>query len=179
MIRVGSSLPSKGPDPRSLRFVQSWLCVFTMRLTAWASHWLNRLVMATLLLADVVIGLIWVGSPARAFSSPVFDTAKSLFSIDAYGIALLLSVAVALTAFVTAGRSWISGWLAGPLIGGQWMFWSLLFAQGAIGRAGGSLTASTFALTFAVLHCLAGLGIAGSVYLPNQRPRRRTTDPRS
>lgn len=153
------------------------MSALAVSVATWADHWLNRLVMFTLLGSDVVIGLVWVLSPAKDFGSPVYDTAKTWFSLDAYGVALLLSVAVALAAFVIAGRSWISGWVAGPLIGGQWMFWSLLFAQGAR-HGGSSLTASVFALTIAVLHCLAGLGIAGSVYLPDHRPRRRATDPR-
>jgi hypothetical protein len=150
----------------------------SLLIAAWADRWLIPAVMSVLLLSDFVIGLIWVISPTESFSSPVFDAAKKLFSLDAYGIMMMLSVVICAVGFATVGRSWITGWLSGPLIAGQWMFWSLLFIQGAIGRVGGSLTLAVFAMTAALLHCLVGLGIASSIYLPEHRPHRRSTDPR-
>lgn len=149
-----------------------------VRVAAWADHWLIPFVVGVLLISDFAVGLILVVSPPPSFSSPVYDTAKRLFSLDAYGLMLMLSVLIASAAFATAGRSWITGWLTGPLIAGQWVFWSVLFATGAHGRVGGSLIPSVFALTLASLHLLAGLGIAVSSSLPGHRPSRRATDPR-
>lgn len=143
------------------------------RLANFANHWLIPVVMASLLIADFIVGIIWVASPANSFSSPVYDKAQALWSMDAYGAVMIVSALLAAVATTMLGRSWLTGWVCGPLLGGQWLFWSILFTAGALGRPGATFVLAVFASLAAILHCLAGLGLA----VHPQRPQRRATDP--
>lgn len=143
------------------------------RLAAFANHWLIPVVMGTLLLADVTIGAIWIVSPEVAFSSPAYDKAQQLLNMDAYGAVMIVSSLLAGVAALMLGRSWLTGWVCGPLLGGQWLFWTILFVAGVRHRPGATMVAAVFAALAFVLHCLAGLGLA----VHPHRPQRRRTDP--
>lgn len=147
-------------------------------VAAWADRRLIPVALATLLAMDAACGLIWIVSPPTSFASPVFDTAKGLLSIDAYGLAMLFAVFAAVAGFAVMGRCWITGWLAGPVIAGQWVFWCVLFTAGAMHRPGASFMAAVFAAAAAVLHLLAGLAVAAGITLGDRRPQRRRTDPK-
>lgn len=144
-----------------------------MRLANFANHWLIPVVMASLLIADFVVGLIWALSPSSAFSSPSYDKAQALWSMDAYGAVMMVSALFAAVSALMLGRSWLTGWVCGPLLGGQWAFWAILFTTGTLGRPGATLVSAVFATLACVLHCLAGLGLA----VHPVRPQRRSTDP--
>lgn len=143
------------------------------RLAAFANHWLIPVVMATLLIADFIVGFIWVASPTSSFSSPSYDKAQALLSMDAYGAVMMLASLFASVAALMLGRSWLTGWVCGPFLGGQWAFWAILFTTGTLGRPGATLVSAVFATLAFILHCLAGLGLA----VHPVRPQRRSTDP--
>lgn len=148
-----------------------------LRVSAWADRWLIPFVMATLLLADAAIGAVWIIEPASALRSPVYAPAKQVMSMDAYGAVMLLTVLVVIVGFCLIGRSFIVGWLAGPLLGGQWFFWTVMFAAGAYNSHGTApYVGAIFAAVLVVFHCLGGLAV--SIPSPGRRPTRRATDPK-
>lgn len=152
-----------------------WMRLITGRLALWADRWLIPFVMFTLLATDVAVGLIWILSGPTAFASPAYDEAQRIVPMSTYGALFIMNALVAVVGFAMMGRCWITGWLSGPLLGGQWFFWSILFALGTLGRTGSSFIGTVLALCMTVLHCLAGLAVATNL---NHHPRRRATDPR-
>lgn len=129
------------------------------RLAAWATRWLLPFVITVLLATDLVMGLVWTLSPASALTAPAYAVAKDVLSMDAHGALMIGASALATLSCFALGRAWVTGWLVGPLCGGLWLWWTVLFALAPIGRTGASYAGAVFSLALAALHLLSGLAV--------------------
>jgi hypothetical protein len=107
---------------------------------------------------DIGFGVILLLSPDREFQSSIFEQARSLMSMQSWGLLLLcLAQFVALTWWVQ-GRCRIAGFLLTFALGsGYWLFWAILSAWSSFGPNGSTGIMSVLACGMAGIHVLAGL----------------------
>lgn len=112
-------------------------------------RWVDPVTVATLLLADLAIGLVWlVGGDQRA-SAPAYDLARSLLPIETYGAVLLV-----LTCGVLVFRLWTTEGtaLAWGGLGAFWAWWAVLTGLVAVQTDNASAYFPATAAVLAVVH---------------------------
>lgn len=132
----------------------------THRLAVWADRKLLPAVVSLLLLADLLIGANWLLSPDSSLTSPIYDTAKRIMPMHEHGQLFIALAVVASAVTVYRGRSWLTGFLVGPVLACLHVFWAVLFTLVPLGRPGASyLAAIVFGLVLLPLHLLAGVAL--------------------
>lgn len=115
--------------------------------------------LATILLGvDLGTGLNWLLSPPADLSGPVYDPAKMLAPMWAYGVVFLVLSVLAIAALLTRWRSWLAGYTV-HLLAAAWAFWAVLFGAAAAGPHT-SWQGTIQAIGLALLHFLCGFAVA-------------------
>lgn len=139
------------------------------RLAEWADLRFLRAVTTILLLTDAAVGLVWLlTSPAR-LTSPAYSVAKHLAPMTTWGALFTCAAAATAAVLLARGASWMAGYLLGPLTGGLWVGWTILFGLAPLGSPDASYVGLVFAASLACLHLLAGLVVAHRPGAPEGR----------
>lgn len=129
------------------------------RLAAWAYRWLLPIIVTVLIVLDFAQGINWAtASVSDLAAQPAYAPAQRILSMDAYGAILVGAASLAALSCFALGRAWVTGWLVGPLLGGIWAWWTILYVAAAQGE-GATYAGAIYALGLATLHLLAGLAV--------------------
>lgn len=139
-------------------------------MPAWVSDRLVGLVALLAMFTDTGFGLILATAPRTEFRSPIFDQARMVMHLQAWGVLLLVLVFAAGLSWWVLGRSrFTSFWLIYVLGLGYWSFWTVLSTASAIGINGVSGIFPLFCGVIGTMHVLAGLAWTHPPRIPARR----------